>query len=177
MKTLHTVALTGLLMGAAVLTPGVAFAYTPSATTSSALIRGDGTVHIWGAKVTDVSGNIITAVSAFGNKLLTWAVSLSGDTEVSSIDESGAVASSSAQLRAGDRIAVVGTLTDVGVTTSLTAQKVRELATSTKERPHPTKGEKDEKDIRKHAEKEDHGDSQKRGWALGLWHHFFLQDR
>lgn len=175
MKKLHTWALVGLVMSAAVFTPSMVLANGISATSSGAVMTGDGTVRVWGAQVTQVVGTSISAVSTFGSRVLNWVVNISGDTEVTSVDNAGATGSTSAEIKAGDRIAFVGALTSLGATVSVDADKVKEIATSTYK--HKDKDKKrGEKEV-KHKDKDKNvrDASEKRGWSLGFWNHFFAR--
>lgn len=176
MKKLHLWALSGLLISVAVLSPSMALANTSASATGGAAIAGDGTVRVWGAQVTEVSGNIISAVSTFGNKLFSWVVNISADTEVKSVDEAGVTASTTAEIKEGDRVAFVGALTSLGATASVAADTVVELATTTKKHfkeKHKDK-HKEKKGEHAHKDKDEH-EERGEGWSLGLWHHFLAK--
>lgn len=134
MKKLNLVLASGLLASALTLSPVAASAHALNANSTTAIVvQGDSRIGVWGAQVVSVSGDIIKAVTSVGGTMLNWILNVSADTKVHAVTPSGATATSTAALAAGDRIGFVGSITaNTAAGIEVGVQKVREFATSTK---------------------------------------------
>ncbi len=108
------------IAGALVMVPS-AFAETNASTTGSFTVNNSGIVHVKNAEVTSVSGNIVNAVSRFTNLVTSWVFTTNASTTIA---VANATTSSTSNIKVGDKINVVGTLSALGSVISVNATKI-----------------------------------------------------
>lgn len=126
MKTTSIKTLLGSIVvaGAIMSVPVSAFAANARAsTTASFYVNGDGIVHVINAEVTSISGNIVNAISRFKNNVVTWAFNTNASTTIFA-NNSGVA--STADIKVGDKLNVVGALNTLGTTISVNATKIKD---------------------------------------------------
>lgn len=98
-----------MLGGAFVLAPVMASASSTTTPHSEVavgtVITTDGFVRVAGATITAVSGNVISATTAFGSTVLNWILNVSADTKIFA---NGSANASTTALAVGDKIAFTG---------------------------------------------------------------------
>jgi hypothetical protein len=104
-----------------------AFASTNASTTASVHINGDGIVHVVGAEVTSVTGNVVNAMLHFKNSIATWAFTTNTSTMIAANNSQTA---STTDIHVGDKINVTGALTALGSVVSVNATKIRDITTT-----------------------------------------------
>lgn len=127
MNRIQTIVSSAVITTLFAVAPFAASADTLGAKASTGVfINPDGIVRVIGASVTAVSGDVVTAVTSIGSVVLNWAVNVSDSTKVA---VNGAVSTSTAGIKAGDKISFMGSLSSsVGTSLSVAATKIRDLA-------------------------------------------------
>ncbi len=126
----------------------------------------NGVVHVLGAQVSAISGNVISAFTSIGNVVMNWTINASSDTKIAG---GGSKSATVADLHVGDKIAFSGTNSTSSPLT-ISARKIVDI-TTTPPRTHKTDTMSDD----------ENGDK-KRAWGRGSGKffgglHFGLGDR
>ncbi len=87
-------------------------------------VQENGTVHVAGAEVTSVAGNIINAVTRFKDSVINMTITTNASTTIAANNSKTAT---TADVKVGDKITISGVLTSFGSTINLTATKIRDI--------------------------------------------------
>ncbi len=123
-KVLSSVALASLLAAA----PLFASAQPLSAHAGTGVfISQSGIVHVIGANVTSVGSGFVNAMTTLGNVVLNFIVNASADTKIGA---NGSAHASTTDIKVGDTVSFVGSLSSSpGSTLTVAAKKIRDITT------------------------------------------------
>jgi hypothetical protein len=128
MKTTTTKTLLSSLVisGALAFVPVAAFAASAT-TTAQVNIGGNGIVRVTGAEVTSISGNLISAVTAFKNTVLNWTFATNASTTIAA---NNSLSANISDIHVGDKLRVAGTISAVNGTLNVAATKIRDVTST-----------------------------------------------
>ena len=126
MKTTSIKKVFGSLAIATVLVaaPSVFAADVNATTSSSVRINSDGIIHVVGAEVTSISGDVVNAITRFKNSVVNWSFTTNAST---TINTNPTNITSSTSLRVGDKLNVTGLLSSFGTTIGVSATKIMDM--------------------------------------------------
>jgi len=123
MKLTHILGTLGIASALMIAVPTTTLALDVASNTKL-YIEDTGTLHVSGAEVTSVSGNIINAVTRFKDSVVNMVITTNASTTIAANNSKTAT---TADIKTGDRLSISGMLTGFGTTMSLTATKIRDI--------------------------------------------------
>lgn len=123
MKLTHILGTLGIASAFMVAVPTTTLALDVTSTTKL-YVEDSGNLHVSGAEVTSVSGNIINAVTRFKDSVVNMVITTNASTTIAANNSKTAT---TADIQTGDKLSISGMLTGFGSTISLTATKIRDI--------------------------------------------------